>query len=435
MKQILRKTLSGIMLVIAVGAWAQTNGSNSPYSRYGMGLLNERTGAARTSMGGAGLGMHNGQELNLANPASLAYTDSLTMLFEIGASLQNVNLNENGRRVNARNMSLDYVTAGFRATRNLGVSLGLLPFSTIGYSMSGTSTKSSNIGELTQTDLFEGTGGVHEVFLAFGWKPFRGFSVGLSGGFLWGNMNHSVATSFSDTEINIRRREYDSNIRTYKLDFGLQYEQRLNKFNTLTLGLTYGLGHNIHTDARFYDQIAVGNSYIGDTLVVRNAYGLPHSFGVGLLWNYKGRLRLAADYTLQKWGSVRSPRLSDNTSTEFYSSDDLMKDRHTVAVGAEFVPNRNSYKWRNLIRYRAGISYSTPYIKVNGDDGPGDFVASLGAGLPIVTRHGSRTCVLNVGFQYERVAPKVSGMLKEQYLRLCLGISWGEQWFLKWKAQ
>ncbi len=424
-----------MMLAVVVVASAQNAGSNSPYSRYGMGLMNDRTGAARSAMAGAGLGMHGGTEINIANPASVAYTDSLTLLFDIGASLQNANLSENGSKVNARNMSLDYVLTAFRVTRNLGLSLGLLPYSTIGYKMTGERAMSSPMGEYMQYEAFEGDGGVHEVYAALGWKPFRRFALGFSAGYLWGDLNHSVITSFSDTDINLRRREYDSDIRTFKLDFGIQYEQRLNKNNSLTLGLTYGLGHDIHTDARLYDQTASGTTYIGDTIVVRNAYGLPHSVGVGLMWNYKDRLRLSGDYSLQMWGSTKSPALFNNSSSDFRAVKGLLKDRHTVHIGAEYVHNRNSYKWHNHIRYRAGISYSTPHFNVGANDGPSDFVASLGLGIPVINRHNSRTCVVNIGFQYERLAPKVSGMLKEQYLRVCLGISWGEQWFLKWRAQ
>ena len=154
-----------MMLAVAVVASAQNAGSNSPYSRYGMGLMNDRTGAARSAMAGAGLGMHGGTEINIANPASVAYTDSLTLLFDIGASLQNANLSENGSKVNARNMSLDYVLTAFRVTRNLGLSLGLLPYSTIGYKMTGERAMSSPMGEYMQYEAFEGDGGVHVAAL------------------------------------------------------------------------------------------------------------------------------------------------------------------------------------------------------------------------------------------------------------------------------
>ena len=246
-----RILLSALLMLPLVGA-AQTTGSNSPYSRYGFGLLNPRTGAYATA-GGPVIAFSNGRDVNFANPASYAAIDSLTFLFDIGMSLQNANLNESGRKVNARNAFIDYITMGFRATRGLGFSLGLVPYSTIGYKTTSETQMQTITGEVTETDAYEGSGGLHEAYVGMGWKPFKSFSIGVNAGYLWGYNEHSVGATFSDAGISTRQRMYESDIRTYKLDFGLQYTQRLNARNALTFGFTYGLGHNINSTARYYD--------------------------------------------------------------------------------------------------------------------------------------------------------------------------------------
>ncbi len=418
-------------------ALAQTNGSNSPYSRYGFGLLSDGGQGFNRAMSGLSYGMRNGTELNSKNPASYSSIDSLSFLFDAGFTLQNANLESNGRKINARNTSFDYLTMGFRASRNLGISLGLLPYSTIGYSMSHSETLQENTGEIVQTESYSGDGGLHEVYLGVGWKPFKRISIGANVGYLWGDMTHTIMASFSDADIASRRRQYAADIRTYKADFGLQYEQRINKKNMLTLGLTYGLGHDINSNGLYYDQLIQNNTVIGDTLVAHNAYALPHSFGIGLTWTHDDRLRIGADYTLQKWQDVKSPQLFMDELTgqpHYEARTGNYTDMHKITVGFEYMHNPNGVRWRDLIRYRAGFAFTSPYTRINGQDGPRDYQVSLGVALPIINFYNNRS-LLNISAQYERVNPKVPGMITENYLRISIGISFNERWFMKWKVE
>ncbi|MFR1987912.1 MAG: hypothetical protein ACLS29_07420 [Prevotellamassilia sp.] len=139
---------------------AQTNGSNSPYSRYGFGLLGDRGNAFNKGMAGTAYGMQNGKELNTKNPASYAAIDSLTFLFDLGLSMQNGNIAQGGVKTNAKNSSVDYVTAGFRVAKNVGMSLGLVPFSTIGYNTSSKEEIQASNQVLTKTTTFSGDGGL-----------------------------------------------------------------------------------------------------------------------------------------------------------------------------------------------------------------------------------------------------------------------------------
>lgn len=429
------KHYSTLLLMAAFAACtgathAQTNGSNSPYSRYGFGLLNDGALGFNKGMSGLSQGMRNGRELNAANPASYSAIDSLSFLFDIGISLQNANLDASGVKTNAKNTSFDYLTMGFRASRNLGMSVGLLPYSSIGYTLSRTHAVSD--GTLTQTETYSGNGGLHEVYAGLGWRAFKGLSVGANIGYLWGGLTHTGLIAFSETSANSSRIYYDSDIRTYKADFGLQFEQRLNKKNNLTLGVTYGLGHDINSDAYYYRQtLTSGSVSAGDTLKASNAFQLPHTVSVGLAWSHNNRLRVGADYTFQKWSDVKHPVFD---GLDYTTRQGQFSDMHKVVVGCEYMPDPNGVRWRQHVRYRAGFSYSTPYTKIDGADGPADYCASIGVGLPIINILNNRS-ILNVSAQYERVNPKSPGMITENYLRLCIGISFNERWFMKWKVQ
>lgn len=438
----LHKYLAAAALaVMPLGALAQTNGSNSPYSRYGFGLLGDGGNAFNKGMAGTAYGMRNGTELNTKNPASYAAIDSLSFLFDVGVSLQNGNFSQNGTKTNAKNTSVDYITTGFRMAPRLGMSIGLVPFSTIGYEITSTKSSLSQDGysQIEQTNTFSGDGGLHEVYAGIGWAPIKPFSLGVNLGYLWGDIEHKSVMNVSGTTNSSTpstRQTYSADIRTYKVDFGLQYEQRINSKNKLTLGVTYGLGHDVNRSAAFYNQrIQSGKVISGDTLNCRNAFQLPHTFGVGLTWAHNNSLRVGADYTFQKWSNVKFPdvvTLADN-SLKYVTQKGFFADMHKVSVGAEYIPNPEGMRWRQRVRYRAGLSYATSYAKINGNDGPHDFLAAIGVALPIMNAYNSRS-LINFSVQYEHVKPKTAGMITENYIRFSIGLTFNERWFMKWKV-
>ncbi len=434
MNNLFAKLVVFIVMVCCVStAGAQTNGSNSPYSRYGYGLLADGAQGFNKGMAGLNVGMRHSQQLNYKNPASYSAIDSLTMLFDIGATLQYAHFEGENSSKNVNNTAIDHVMAGFRLAPGLGMSIGLVPFSTIGYNMTTSSSFTQSTGEVEQIETYKGDGGLHEVFVGLGYSPIKNLSVGANLGYLWGTMEHSVTASFNSTSISSRQRKYSADIRSYKLDFGVQYEQTVNRNNTLVIGATYGLGHDMNRRANYYDlRVTSGQGTIGDTLSAENAFALPHSFGVGAAWNHRDRLRVGVDYNLQLWEDCKSPQL--NANNQYVASTGSYQNRHQITLGGEYVRNPQGLKFSQRIRYRFGVSYASSYAKVNGVDGPKSYMASLGVGLPI-SNFWSKNSVLNISAQYERVEPKFASMITENYFRLCLGITFNDAWFAKWKVQ
>lgn len=423
------------LLPTASSLYAQTTaGSNSPYSRYGFGLLSDRATGFNKGMSGVAYGMRDGHELNPANPASYSSIDSLSFLFDVGMSFQNGRFSSGNQHTNAKNTSLDYITAGFRLSENLGMSIGLLPFSTIGYSM--TSTTPMDDGTFTRTESYLGEGGLRELYVGAGWKPFHPLSLGFNLGMLWGEMNHIVQASVSTTDAHSLRRQYASDITTYKASVGLQLDFPVAKDHEVVFGATYGLGHKINSPAHFYNQTSDGTSIIsGDSLTTHNAFELPHTIGAGISWRYKKSLRVGADYEFQKWSGLRYPGVTETSQEVSYQPmTGSFNNSHRIAIGADYVPNPNGIRWRHFVRYNVGFSYRSAYTRVDGTKGPRDYMVSAGVGLPITNRYNNRS-MLNLSVQYEWVKPRFAGQIKEQYLRFCLGISFNERWFMKWKIE
>ena len=80
------------------------------------------------------------------------------------------------------------------------------------------------------------------------------------------------------------------------------------------------------------------------------------------------------------------------------------------------------------------MSYTNPYFRVDGQDGPKVYAANVGIGLPIINKYSNRSMV-NIALEYQRVEPSVSHSIREQYFNLKLGLMFNAKWFSKWKFE
>ena len=81
-----RILVSFLIASSAMTAFAQ-GGTNSPYSQFGLGEIAQQGVSQNRGMDGLGIALHSGNQVNTANPASYAYVDSLTMLFDMGLEI------------------------------------------------------------------------------------------------------------------------------------------------------------------------------------------------------------------------------------------------------------------------------------------------------------------------------------------------------------
>ena len=427
---------SFLLLIVALPVHSQTNGSNSPYSRFGVGSLNDQSQGFNKAMSGLSMGWRDGKIINKQNPASYSAIDSLTFIFDVGMMLQNANFKSGGNSVNAHNTSLEYVNGAFRLCPGLGMSFGFLPYSTIGYNFSESKYLGENFtsgSSMTYTNTYNGDGGIHEAYLGLGWNPFADFSIGANISFLWGNYSQSVKQTFyengsSSTTSNGLNRQINADFSTYKLDIGIQYPIKINKNDILTLGATYGLGHKLNSTAHYASFVTSGDTTKID---INKAFSLPHTIGFGLAWQHKQKLTLGLDAKYQMWSKCNVPQIIDN---QFVSSSDNYNDKIQIIAGGTYQPNKLSNKYLQRIKYSMGVSYSTPYYKVNGVTGPREFGVSAGFCFPLSKQSNSNS-LLNISAQWINVSASSSSLITENYFRLNVGITFNEKWFMKWKIQ
>ena len=406
-------TLSLITL-LTLPALAE-NGMNSPYTRFGFGQLTGMETGTSKGMGGTGIGVHNSNQINLLNPASYAAVDTLTFLLDVGMSLSNTNLSEGSVKMNAANTTFDYLTMQFRLMPHLGFTLGLMPFSNIGYDFSESKTVSNDEeGQITTTNRYYGTGGLRQVTAGIGYMPLKGLSIGANFSYIYGEIYHYIYNQYNETNINSYTKQYRSDITTYDIDLGLQYQASFGK-NRFTVGATYRLGHTIDDKAYIITTISSNDT------VSTTPLSIPTAYGAGISYTYDERLTIAADYSIQQYSTAN-----------FFGAQGI--DRHRASIGMEYIPEHITRNLFRRARYRAGLHYATAHYTVDGKPGPTEYGATVGIGLPIMNRWNGKS-IVNISGQYIHVRPNAPGMITENSLRLSIGLSFNETWFNKWKVQ
>lgn len=430
--------------------YAQSGGGKSSYSRFGVGLLTDQSQTWNKSMGGVGIALPSGSKLNTMNPASYAYVDSLSIIFDVAMSGNFGQMSMGKNKVAVNNASFDYLVAGFRLHKNLGLAFGFRPYSSVDYNYYSSSNevfRDENTGELVRSwTNYLGTGGLHQCFIGLGWKPFGNLSIGANASVMWGGYDHVVMQEFtqdgtSTADFNGFNFLQHADVLTYKLDLGAQYVFRMTSQDWLTLGATVGIGHHFDGDAYLYRYMSTG-----DTLKVDNEGGfdIPMTYAGGVAWQHKNNLLVSADAHYQTWADCKVPAMVVTDGVVSYPSTDKMyKNNYLLKAGLEYTPNPLATRgYFNRVKYRFGVSYSSPYMMIpQGEsasmrttEGPSELGLSLGFGFPISNRINARSMV-NLGVQWLRRSPSLQNLITENYFIINVGVTFNERWFMKFKIQ
>ena len=413
-----------IITILAFGSIfsASAQLTTSPYSKFGYGFLNDNATSAQRAMGGVGYAMNSGRQINAMNPASYAAIDSLTFLFDMGLNFNTIWSSENGVKSKDYSGGIDYITLQFPVTKYMGVSAGLVPFSSVGYSFGDEIVHGSNSRE--------GIGGINQLYVGVGANVYKNLSVGANISYLFGTIiNDAYAyTDHGSTSLFERVMQ----IRDWRVQFGAQYSIDFGRKNRGTIGVVYSPGKSLlgKTWGTYYD-ISAENAKpdtVGETRL-KNKYSLASSLGVGLNWEWNKKLMVEVDYTYEPWKDAKSASIVNENTGDVVFENAQFDNRWKVAGGVQYTPKvRGNYLQR--ITYRIGGFYNHDYVLVNGNN-LRDYGISAGFGLPAPK---SKT-VINLGFEWRRREAHPATLIKEDYFNITLGINFNEMWFWRNKIR
>lgn len=403
------------LLLGAAGIGAQN--TTSPYSRYGYGLLGDNATSAQRQMGSTGYAMHSGRQINVMNPASYAYADSMTFLFDMGTDLSLFWRKDNTGKQRDWGGGIDYITMQVPLSKTMGMSFGLLPYSSVGYAFG------RNIDNGSATN--QGSGGLNQLYLGAGWTPFKGFAIGFNASYLWGNITNDVYAYSSQGQTAVFEQHME--VADYHFSIGALYSVPLNRKSTLSIGVNYEPGKSLLGKTYVTKYLSGSSAADIDTIapgIVRlhNRFSLASSYGAGIAWDYDDRIHVEADFTYQPWKDAKYTQLENFTSTK-------LDNRYKIALGASVTPDPRGGYFKRMT-YRAGGFYNRDYIMVDGNH-VRDYSVSVGLGFPAF---GSKTLV-NLGFEYRNRQATPNPLLKEQYFNITLGVNINQVWFFRNKLR
>ncbi|NDV79042.1 OmpP1/FadL family transporter [Dysgonomonas sp. 511] len=420
--------LIAILACIAGSLYAQTD---SPYSRYGYGVLKDKAVGPSKAMGGIGYGLRNSQSANPLNPASYSRVDSLTFLFDIGVNATFGKMSDGTASDSKKSGGLDYITVLVPLKKGLGFSFGVVPFTSLGYKFGhdGSSDLTPN------TQAFSGSGGLSQIYAGLGYStPVKGLNVGFNAAYLFGTLEHTRNLTLA-SNANSSADVTELSVKAVQFDFGLQYEKAIAKNKVLTIGAVYSPKISPRTKYTNYDYRIESNKTVVDTTEYNKVdAGIPETYGLGFTLNHNNKLVWGADVTYQKWKGTKYTEYMHDGMTV----DNRFNDRWKYSLGAEYMIDPYDRSFFKKIKFRGGVNYSNSYLNVNTDQGAkgyNEYGATLGFGFPIKDNIGQRVSYVNLNFEYKKLKPKISSMIDEQYFGVSLNVNINELWFFRRKVE
>jgi hypothetical protein len=414
-----------VLLIFSVALSAQ-NSINSPYSRYGLGALHGKNiNTVSMGMGGVGIAINDPTMVNPANPASYAAFDSTSFIFEASLIGNFDNLKTNTASEKSSYMTLNYVFLGFPISKWWKTSLGVMPYSKIGYDVKIT-VELDNFSNVVN-DLM-GDGGLNQFYWGNGFNIGKNLKLGFDATYVFGEGSRSSLVYYPDSlYIKSTKTENTTTGKDFIFDYGLQYDIHLSKNRLLRIGLVYANTFYMKATRESIGYTLFGGygeftEDIQDTIFYNpDEQGLiviPQQAGIGVTLLKNNSWLVSADFAWQQWKKF-----------EAFGQNDSLKNAWRLSVGGQYTPKNTSISnYLTKMTYRAGFNYENTYLYLFGHQISG-YGISFGLGLPLKNSKSG----IDIGFEFGKIGTTEDNLLQTNYVNFSLGISIFESWFNKRK--
>ncbi|MBK6444837.1 MAG: hypothetical protein IPF81_05875 [Bacteroidetes bacterium] len=145
---------------------------------------------------------------------------------------------------------------------------------------------------------------------------------------------------------------------------------------------------------------------------------LPLNLGFGFAAHKGNQWLFGADLSLQNWKEYSA-----------FDQTDSLSDSWRVSAGAQFVPSDRALKsYLKVMQYRLGVHYAQTFLNLNQTQ-LNEMGVSMGIGFPI--RRAGTTVQLSAEGGSRGTTDQ--NLIREKYVRITLGFTLNDTWFLKQK--
>ena len=411
----LKKLVVVLFVFCGLSAFAQL-GTSSPYSRFGLGDLQGNAFPVYNALGGGVAALSSSNSVNPSNPASYTSFRANSFLFSTGGLHNTTQIQNSTDKQVANNSAFSHLTIAFPISSKLGASFGMLPYSNIGYTLNA--RDSAENADM----IYTGDGGLSKVYFGGAYEPFKGFSLGINASYLFGGLNRRKKLDYDDESFFDSRSNSSINLKGYYYELGLLYKKELANEKELSFGLTANNNSTLRAKrTNIVETISGPYEIVKDTasnVVEWGEVTLPNYISTGLMYRDGEKWLLIADYSMQNWADY----------TLLGESDDLSNSMR-LSGGLQYTPEFNSVtKYYKRMQYRLGAAYSNTPLTLN-DTQLKEMSVSFGFGIPVKKSRTKYDVSLTLGQR----GTTDNSLIKEQFVKFGLSVSYDGIWFVKRK--
>ena len=413
MSHIIRKLFLFFVLFSGVYAKAQTNNlTSSPYSLFGLGVMNDVNTGKTNALGKSGIALSNEYELNNINPASYSAIPKNSFFMDIGAKGENTYYENRDAGQKNSIMNVSNMAFGFGLSEDSGIGVTLLPYTNVGYKLEAATASIEGSPE-TYNSVVNGWGGLNLLQFNYGKKINSKLDLGVRLNWFFGEINENETVAIANDGLIITD---DNHYGGMQVGIGATY-----KFsNRFTLGLIANSPVSLNGRRnRVYTRVSQGESIELENIENQSIddFKLPLELGTGVKFSYK-KFTFNADYKRSFWSDTN---MTDNLGT--------FVDQDFIGMGAEYMADPEGRNYFQRVRYRAGLNYDNGYMEINGKRIK-NAALTLGLGIPV---HFKRNSFINLSYSYGQKGQVSNILVKENYHMFTVNLSLEDIWFVKIK--
>ncbi|RZJ67639.1 MAG: hypothetical protein EOO50_04990 [Flavobacterium sp.] len=407
-------TKTALFFFIGASAYSQTNNqTSSPYSLFGLGRLNDAAPGKTNALGEGGVALPMTSEINNLNPAAYATIPEKVFMFDLGAKGEKTNYSNTDASQNATTFSFSNIALAFALSQKDGVGITLLPYSDVGYNITGIAGVIEGSDDTYSSDV-AGSGGLSNFTVNYGRKISERFNVGIGMNYLFGNIEETEFATIGTDYLAVTQESFYRGLR-----FTAGMQAVLNK--EITFGATAKLPASIKgskdlTAYKIVDLVQTTLEVSADEPI--DSFKLPLEVTMGGYFQVGKSLAINADYKRSFWNATG---MQDNIGK--------FVDQDYLAFGFEYRRNKESFNYLDRVSLRAGFNVDNGYLEVN-DKRISNYKGVFGLGLPFP---GKTNSMINLSYGFGQRGAVSETLVKENYNTFSFNIVLQDIWFLKRK--
>jgi hypothetical protein len=385
---------------------ARTQNNSSPYSILGIGDIDSRDPGRYAASGNTGLARRDMYAYNFSNPAALTALPYKNVHFDLmlrGRTASFLSPGEASPTQAPGDLTVRRMSIAFRITEKTGAALGFRPYSSVNYAL--VQEDAILDGNSSYFKLIEGSGGINQVYLAFGRQLGKRFSAGVTASYLFGSLQRN--TQYINSFVNIVKDENDFYYGGL-LQAGMQYYTLEGKKWQHKIGLTATVSTRLNGELSV--TYAENGATLKKTIDPAKSFRLPLSAGIGYAATNKQGLTLSVEGQYNRWDYQK---VSYANSYTYPSAK--------VAAGLEYaIGKRSGRVEKGYIGF--GVHAENSYLRIEKQK-LWDFSLSFGGGL-----HAFRNLTLHGSVELGRKGNASLEQIRETYTQLVFGLTLREIW-------